>query len=495
MGNKVSKPKPITMPKINWGRLESVLPWNVIHNRLEDDRRRKREEEDRRRRQQEEEERRRQAELARRRPPMPCVSTSWNDPVTRDRFQCIDGEYIAKDNGLCPVGLLNIDGVCLKTDPGPRTNYAFALREQKKVNLLNTQANALSKEIDRLNTENRANKIVIVNDTQMEKNEVAVVEGFNIFKAIQENNRRLNEQQRERDRKTKRDFENSFRRVQQQASKVFRPQPKRPPPPPPPPRPCNGDSWKDPVTKQVYECINGKYLATNSGKCPTSLNNYQGVCVSGQPPKGNWFTQLLLARQQERELSKQVSKLTSNVIPLRSDNVKLESEINKVTGAIRKEVAIAEGLQNIGSNKRNVTANQGGLRSVADKAITKSLHDKQELYKKITHQNNTLSRNIEKNTVTYNTEDQKNYYISQSIDSYEKWNRYIFLVYYFLFVISLYFIYATNSLTLLGKIVVILALFVYPHIIYYIESFLYFSFSYLITLIMNQTYEKEKVKT
>jgi len=258
------------------------------------------------------------------------------------------------------------------------------------------------------------------------------------------------------------------------------PRPPPPPPrPPPPPIPCKGDTWKDPITKQVYECINGQYLTNKSGGCPSRLRNVEGVCIQGESPRNNWLEELSIAKKQNIELIDQLNKLTTEASQLNEINKVKENKIDVNNNIAMNNVKVAEGF---------------GLRDDVNKAITQSIQDKQLIYNKISFQNNTLIRNMNKNTVSSQTEDQKNVYILQSIESYERWNRYLFVIYYMLFVICIYFTYMAGVLSLPVKVCIWVVLLIYPFAIYKVESMIYFLSSYISTLILNQTYEKEKIK-
>lgn len=430
-------------------------------------------------------------------------------------YPCVEGKYLAF-NDKCPNNLVNVEGVCI-TKARKDTWYAQYLLEQRKNDGIRGNIADIIKAID-------ANDQSIASFNQSDISNNSIIGSY-------------------------------LQRVSDLIDQYYSLTN-------PLIVPCV-KSWKDPdpdAKGLVYACNgNGYYLQSPQGTCPGiqvpfTDKNGKKVCIPISKDKDRpWYSQLLLAQQQNDDYRSEVFKLTlqnqadanyiksisqalidvSNNI-LRQQSLIKDSSLNIQKLDYLKQSTIQQ-LQDI-VNKNNVniikyqiitasndlisnqldtiknenetnlaaaqksmqTAQQmvvinegfGGLRQRASDATDDSIQNKQTLYDSIMQQNKILKNTEQDHIATAYMEDKKKIHIQQSIEYYDSWNYLFIILYYILFFICVYIIYSNDSFTFYMKLLLGASFLLYPWVIHSIEMNIYSFGYYLFKLFMSQPYPK-----
>lgn len=108
-------------------------------------------------------------------------------------------------------------------------------------------------------------------------------------------------------------------------------------------------------------------------------------------------------------------------------------------------------------------------------------------------QNSILEKQINKLNEIYSTDEKQVYYISQKIQTLNKVNGFLFILYYILVILLSIFLLLTNkTLSYKVKIVIIILLGIYPLITVFIEKQIYGYLRFLYYLIKGEPYRYER---
>jgi len=109
-------------------------------------------------------------------------------------------------------------------------------------------------------------------------------------------------------------------------------------------------------------------------------------------------------------------------------------------------------------------------------------------------QNELLKNNIKHVNQMYSTDNQNILYQMKKIENYKYFNKILVIIYFILMGISTIFIFKTKKISSwVVKIIIVILLVIYPFIIYYLESYLYNFFSYMVAFLNGETYKKTMI--
>ena len=190
-------------------------------------------------------------------------------------------------------------------------------------------------------------------------------------------------------------------------------------------------------------------------------------------------------RMAMKPLEETISKNNVQISQLRNDIIKLNDEINDLNQKLRDERTITDPILSVSNNAiqdAKITEINANINS-NDKYYT--------YYAAITKQNEKLSdklKNVNSGDFTY---DQKANFQYENVSRFVQLN-YIFFVAYFVFIIILVglLFFVQKNLSIYLKVAIIVALIIYPFIIYTIEEFIYTWGSYTTALISGTVYTK-----
>ena len=107
-------------------------------------------------------------------------------------------------------------------------------------------------------------------------------------------------------------------------------------------------------------------------------------------------------------------------------------------------------------------------------------------------QNTILENQINKLNEIYSTDEMKSYYINQKVQTLNKINNFLFILYYILVILVSIFLLINKTLSYKVKIGIIILLGIYPLIIGFIEKYIYGYLRFLYYLIKGEPYRYER---
>jgi len=107
-------------------------------------------------------------------------------------------------------------------------------------------------------------------------------------------------------------------------------------------------------------------------------------------------------------------------------------------------------------------------------------------------QNTILDNQINKLNEIYSTDEKQSYYINQKIQTLNKINNFLFILYYILVILVSIFVLINKTLSYKIKIGIILLLGIYPIVIGFIERQIFGYLRFLYFLIKGEPYRYER---
>ena len=106
-------------------------------------------------------------------------------------------------------------------------------------------------------------------------------------------------------------------------------------------------------------------------------------------------------------------------------------------------------------------------------------------------QNAILSNNIDYINQMYSTDTQNIHYQNQKINNYKYFNKILAIIYFILMCIASIFLMKSKKInSLIIKFILIAILVLYPFFMYYLESYIYEFFTYMIAFFNGESYTK-----
>ena len=106
-------------------------------------------------------------------------------------------------------------------------------------------------------------------------------------------------------------------------------------------------------------------------------------------------------------------------------------------------------------------------------------------------QNTILSNNIDYINQMYSTDTQNIHYQGQKINNYRYFNKILAIIYFILICIAAIFLLRSKKInSVFIKFIIIAILVLYPFFMYYLESYIYEFFTYMISFFSGETYVK-----
>lgn len=259
---------------------------------------------------------------------------------------------------------------------------------------------------------------------------------------------------------------------------------------PPPPNPCPG-------TKQYATDLSNTNDRLRTNIVTLTTTRDQKIASANQLKAANDE----LVKQQnakytnaqvEEEISKAkiplqktIDENTAEISKLNSEITDLNNKITDLTEKLRDERIITDPILSI-NNKASQTAKFTAINSIItsqDKYTT--------YYNSIRKQNEKLLDKVQNANTNDLTYDQKAYFQYEQVSRFVQTN-FLLLIAYYVFIIILIGIlfFVQKNMSIYLKIGIILALSIYPFIIYTIEKFIYTWGSYTIALFSGTVYTK-----
>ena len=259
---------------------------------------------------------------------------------------------------------------------------------------------------------------------------------------------------------------------------------------PPPPKPCPG-------TKQYATDLSNTNdrLRTNIVTLTTTRNekNASVTILKARndvliKDKNDKFTTTQVddeKRKAMKPLEDEISRNTAEISKLNSEIVDLNNEITDLTQKLRDERNITDPILSI-----NNEASQS-VKFTAINSIITSQDKYTTYYNSIRKQNEKLLDKVQNSNTNDLTYDQKAYFQYEQVSRFVQTN-FLLLIAYYVFIIILIGIlfFVQKNMSIYLKIGIILALSIYPFIIYTIEKFIYTWGSYTIALFSGTVYTK-----
>jgi hypothetical protein len=108
-------------------------------------------------------------------------------------------------------------------------------------------------------------------------------------------------------------------------------------------------------------------------------------------------------------------------------------------------------------------------------------------------QNSILEKQINKLNEIYSTDEKQAYYISQKVQTLNKVNSFLFILYYILVILlSIFLVLVNKTLSYTVKIGIIVLLGIYPLVAVFIEKQIYGYLRFLYYLIKGEPYRYER---
>jgi len=283
---------------------------------------------------------------------------------------------------------------------------------------------------------------------------------------------------------------------------IRKPPPPRRIPPPPPPRKNILSNIKKAVST-VYKktglsnvvskvgkktgitnIVNSSKNAANLKKCISNLNNLRNDYNNIIKQQANLKQQYSTLTSQQEQLKRDYNSKVSELALKNTQYNKLSNEYNihlKDKQGAMDYLRVNEHFTNF-TNIEGLTSQEGN----AVVNITSNLD--YNYYNSVVNQNKQLDTVIQNYKNNYSTDDQKVYYQSQQVDILNKWNSYLFILYYALILILCYFLYYSNSVLIYMKIGIVLSLLLYPYFIMMIQQKTYDAIRYIFSIINGNVY-------
>ena len=190
-------------------------------------------------------------------------------------------------------------------------------------------------------------------------------------------------------------------------------------------------------------------------------------------------------RMAMKPLEETITKNNVQISQLRNDIIKLNDEINDLNQKTRDERTITDPILSISNN---------AIHDVKLSVINANINSNDKYYTyytAITKQNEKLSDKLKNANSDDFTYDQKANFQHEQVSSFVELN-YILMIAYFVFFIILIglLFFVQKNLSIYLKIAIIVALIIYPFIIYTIEEIIYTWGSYTTALISGTVYTK-----
>ena len=110
----------------------------------------------------------------------------------------------------------------------------------------------------------------------------------------------------------------------------------------------------------------------------------------------------------------------------------------------------------------------------------------------ISIQNTILENQINKLNEIYSTDEKQSYYLNQKVQSLNKINNFLFILYYILVILVSIFLIINKTFSYKIKIGIIILLGIYPIVIGFIENQIYGYLRFLYYLIKGEPYRYER---
>jgi hypothetical protein len=115
-------------------------------------------------------------------------------------------------------------------------------------------------------------------------------------------------------------------------------------------------------------------------------------------------------------------------------------------------------------------------------------------YNLVYAQNNILSNNVNYINQMYSTDTQNIIYQNKKIENYKYFNKILTIIYFILMGIAVIFLIKSKKIkSWIVKFIIIAILVLYPFFMYYLESYVYEFFSYMIAFLSGETYSKTTI--
>ena len=115
-------------------------------------------------------------------------------------------------------------------------------------------------------------------------------------------------------------------------------------------------------------------------------------------------------------------------------------------------------------------------------------------YNLVYAQNNILSNNVNYINQMYSTDTQNIVYQNKKIENYKYFNKILTIIYFILIGIAAIFLIKSKKVkSWIVKFIIIAILVLYPFFMYYLESYVYEFFSYMIAFLSGETYSKTTI--
>lgn len=112
-------------------------------------------------------------------------------------------------------------------------------------------------------------------------------------------------------------------------------------------------------------------------------------------------------------------------------------------------------------------------------------------YNLLYSQNAVLSNNIDYINQMYSTDTQNIHYQNQKINNYKYFNKILAIIYFILMgIVTIFLLKSKKMKSWIVKFIIIAVLVLYPFFMYYLESYIYEFFTYMISFFNGESYTK-----
>lgn len=259
----------------------------------------------------------------------------------------------------------------------------------------------------------------------------------------------------------------------------------------PPPDPCPGTKRYASALHDSNNRLRSNIvtLTTNRDQKIASANQLNAINAALSKERDSMYTSVQIddaKRLAMKPLEETIAKNNNQISQLRDDILKLNNEINDLNQKLVDERTITDPILSI-SNKAIQDVKITGINTTInsnDKYYT--------YYTAITKQNEKLSDKVKNANSGDFTYDQKANFQYEQVSTFVQLNYILFIAYYvFIIVIVGLLFFVQKNMSIYLKIAIIVALIIYPFIIYTIEEFIYTWGSYTTALISGTVYEKK----
>lgn len=259
---------------------------------------------------------------------------------------------------------------------------------------------------------------------------------------------------------------------------------------PPPPNPCPGTKQYATDLSNTNDRLRTNIVTLTTTRdeknaSVTILKARNDVLIKDKNDKYTTAQVDEAKRKAMKPLEDEISKNNAEISKLNSEIVDLNNEITDLTQKLSDERNITDRILSI-----NNEASQS-VKFTAVNSIITSQDKYTTYYNSIRKQNEKLLDKVQNSNTNDLTYDQKAYFQYEQVSRFVQTN-FLLLIAYYVFIIILIGIlfFVQKNMSIYLKIGIILALSIYPFIIYTIEKFIYTWGSYTIALFSGTVYTK-----